>query len=345
MSPDPLAATADAAHENLVFLIGSPRSGSTMLQRMIGSHSQIFTHPEPHLITPLAYLGYYDTVEKAPYDHINAAAALREFCDELPRGEADYLDALRAYATTLYARVLAPTGKRLFLDKTPAYGLILPFLAKLFPRAKYVVLTRHPFAIFHSVAHSFFGGDYQQAHAFNPIVNRYVPAIGAFLRDPPVDLVHVRYEDVVAAPEREMARVIEHLGLPMEEACVEYGRAQHITKSFGDPMTVERHQRPVTSSLAKWAQDFLAQPAVHALGQQIAEELDPADLAAWGFPKAELFAAMAGQSALSTQRRINAYALKRRVLLGLRRNVHANGLGLGDAVRKVRYYCDVLLRT
>ena len=46
-------------HENLVFLVGSPRSGSTLLQRMVGSHSRVFTHPEPHLITPLAYLGYY----------------------------------------------------------------------------------------------------------------------------------------------------------------------------------------------------------------------------------------------------------------------------------------------
>ena len=71
----------------LLFLISPPRSGSTMLQRMLASHSQIHTHPEPHLLTPLHYLGYYATVDAAPYDHVNAARALREFTEELPGGE------------------------------------------------------------------------------------------------------------------------------------------------------------------------------------------------------------------------------------------------------------------
>src|SRR5262245_56550133 len=117
-------------HEDLIFIIGAPRSGSTLLQRLLASHSGVPSHPEPHLITPLAYLGYYDTVDKAPFDHINAAAAFREFAQELPRGEEDYLDALRAYTSTLYERVLAPTGKHRFLDKTPEYATILPFLVK-----------------------------------------------------------------------------------------------------------------------------------------------------------------------------------------------------------------------
>lgn len=63
--------------DRLLFLISAPRSGSTLLQRMLGSHSEVFTHPEPHLMTPLAYLGYYDRVDRAPYDHINGAEAMR----------------------------------------------------------------------------------------------------------------------------------------------------------------------------------------------------------------------------------------------------------------------------
>ena len=63
----------------------------TGLQQMLGSHSQIYTHPEPHLITPLAYLGYHGTVDKAPYDHINGAEAMRAFVGRLPRGEVKFL--------------------------------------------------------------------------------------------------------------------------------------------------------------------------------------------------------------------------------------------------------------
>ena len=138
------------AQDQLLFVVSPPRSGSTLLQRMIGSHTPVFTHPEPHMITPMAHLGFYETVDKAPFDHINSAEAIRLFVSNLPRKEDDYLDALRAYSDTLYGRMLAPTGKRYFMDKTPAYALVTPFLTKLYPNAKYVVLTRHPLAIFSS---------------------------------------------------------------------------------------------------------------------------------------------------------------------------------------------------
>ena len=117
----------------LIFVIGSPRSGSTLLQRMLSSHSSIFSCPEPHIITPLAHLGYYETVEKAPYDHLRAVDAIRDFVSELPEGEEDYLDACRAYTDSLYSRRLQTSSKSLFLDKTPAYALVLDFLTKLYP--------------------------------------------------------------------------------------------------------------------------------------------------------------------------------------------------------------------
>lgn len=336
--------SADLLHEKLIFIVGAPRSGSTLLQRMLASHSAIYSHPEPHLLTPLNYLGYYDTVDKAPYDHVNAAQALREFCEELPAGEADYLDAVRAYASTLYGRVLGPTGKRYFLDKTPAYALTLPFIAKLYPRAQYVVLTRHPLAIMHSVAHSFFGGDYRAAHAANPIVGHYVPAIGEFLLGQKVPYVHVRYEDLVQEPEAAMRRVLAHVQLPFEPGVVTYGMQKHISKSYGDPVSVERHTRPVTDSLDTWAQDFLARPEALQLAQDVVTHLETGHLSAWGYPKAELFQALHDRQARATARsRLSAYQLKRQVLLSLRKNIHQNALG--QAVKKLRYYCDVLLRT
>ncbi len=137
--------------ERLIFLIGAPRSGTTLLARMMGAHSAIYQRAEPHLITPIAHLGFYGSVQKAPYDPVNAAQAIQELVADLPRGEEDYLDALRAYTDTLYGRMLATApGKRFFLDKTPAYALVLPFLTKLYPKAHYLVLTRHPLAILSS---------------------------------------------------------------------------------------------------------------------------------------------------------------------------------------------------
>src|SRR5215475_9242320 len=133
---------------------------------MIGAHSLIYGRPEPHLITPLAHLGYYAKVDKAPYDAVLAAEAQREFVERLPHGEQDYIDACRAYCDTLYLRMLSTQpGKSIFLDKTPAYALILDFISKIYPTAKYVMLTRHPLAVFSSYAESFFNSDYAPARS------------------------------------------------------------------------------------------------------------------------------------------------------------------------------------
>src|SRR2546426_9036749 len=97
----------ESMESRLLFVIGPPRSGTTLLMRMLSSHSQIYSRAEPHLLTPLAHLGYYDTVDAAPFDHLQAAQAAREFVADLPAGEHDYLDACRAYCDVLYGCMLA----------------------------------------------------------------------------------------------------------------------------------------------------------------------------------------------------------------------------------------------
>lgn len=332
-----------AVQDHLLFVISPPRSGSTLLQRMIGSHSEVFTHPEPHLITPLAYLGYHDTVDKAPFDHINSAEAIRLFVSSLPRGEQDYLDALRAYGDTMYGRMLEPTGKRYFMDKTPAYALVTPFLTKLYPRAKYVVLTRHPLAIFSSFANSFFDGDWGRAHAFNPLLERYVPAIAKLLREQPVPLAHVAYETLVAEPEREMARVFSYMGVQNEPEAVDYGTRFSGKKGPGDPITVSQHSRPVTDSLHKWAAELAKDEKKRELAERMIDRIGPEDLVTWGWPRETIFDALTKTHGTAPPKPIvNAYTLQRKVMLALKKDIHQRPHGA--LVKKVRYYCDVLLR-
>lgn len=331
--------------EKIIFVIGPPRSGSTMLQRMLGSHSAIYTHPEPHLITPLAHLGYFANVDKAPYDHINAAEAIRELVEDLPRGEEDYLDACRAYADTLYGRLLGKTDKQLFLDKTPAYALVLPFLAKLYPRAKYVVLTRHPLAVLSSYADSFFEGDYDAAVAFNDVLGRYVPVMAAFLHEKSVPYYHIKYEDLVRGPEAKMADIFAFLGLPNEEGAVEYGKHEHVAGSYGDPK-VKHETRPTTKSVSTWAVELANDAHKLEIAKKVVAPLDPADVALWGYDKARLFDKVAEAQGTAPKKdkkwQWDSYRMKRKVFLSLRKDIQTNAFG--RAVKKVKYYCDVLLR-
>ena len=50
-----------SVQERLVFLISAPRTGSTLLTRILLATEQLDSRPEPHLLTPLAHLGYWDT--------------------------------------------------------------------------------------------------------------------------------------------------------------------------------------------------------------------------------------------------------------------------------------------
>ncbi len=330
----------------IVFLIGAPRSGTTLLARILGAHSQVYGRAEPHLITPIAHLGYFGNVQKAPYDPFNAEQAIRELVADLPRGEDDYLDALRAYTDTVYGRLLATQpGKRYFLDKTPAYALVLPFLTRLYPQARYIVLTRHPIAVLSSYVHSFFDGQWDVALDHNPILARYVPALARMLRERPVPCLEVRYERLVADPESSLRAICEHLEIPFEASAIEYGETGEEFSGLGDPTGVGRHSRPVTTSVKRWAAEIACDPDTLELVERVIDELDPADLETLGYPRNDIFAELAvaaGAPAPAPRRPPLRYALERKALVALRRNIHGNALG--RALRRLRFALDVLLR-
>ena len=334
--------------EKLVFIIGAPRSGSTLLARMLGAHSRIEAPAEPHIMSPLAHLGYYDRIDQAPYDPIISQIGIRELVADLPHGEDDYLNALRQYTNALYAGLLQKHPADLLLDKTPAYALVLDFLVRLYPHARYVVLTRNPMAIWSSVIESFFDGDHEMAHRHNPILERYVPAIARFLRERPAPIHPIRYEELVKAPEDHMRSLSEFLGLNFEQAMVDYGDADNPTsaaRGLGDPMKVASEKRPTTGSVAKWAEQLSGQPDRIAQCQEILANLDEADLETWSFSRKTLEEQIAAVDPGGPRKpgpKMSRHVIERKFLLAARRRVGDNATG--RLVRRVREMCDLLLR-
>lgn len=331
---------------NVVFILGAPRSGTTMLERMLSAHPSILGGPESHLLTPLAYLGPWARVDAAPYDHIVASIGQKAFIDRLPRGEADYWEACRAYGDMLYSRLLADGAHKIYVDKTPEYVTIWPFLSRVYPDASYVVLTRHPAAVFTSFASSFFDDNLRIAHAHDPLLERYVPAIASFLRQMVIPYIHVRYEDLVTKPEEQMRHILEHLGLNYIPEVLDYGIHSSSMNGLGDPLGVNRHRGPSTSSLNSWAERLVTDADGLNFVKAMVQKLDPNDLYQLGYPAESFWDPL---TALSTntlpvrRNRLNFYLLERKITVHGRALVQRHSR-LRHLIQRLRLACDVFLR-
>ena len=335
--------------QNLVLILSPPRSGSTMLQRILGSHTEVLTHPELHILRPLAFQGYFYQVEKASYNHKVATQALREFVDFLPGKEADYLHACRAYCDALYSHALGNSGKRYFLDKTPNYAdTILSFVERLLPQAKFIVLTRHPFAVLSSDAHTFCNGNYDKAYFNRDLLGSFIPPIARFLRESKLEHIHVKYEELVSDPERHVRRLLTYLNLDYQESCIHFSEHQHLTKTYGDPK-IGRHTRPVTLSIDSWVKDLVNRPDRRKLCKMIISKVQAEDLVAYGYPSETLWKPLedamclgdvkGDEFSLAIHMHTFKWSLVRSAQSLVRRKV-----GINRLVKRLCRYCDALLK-
>src|ERR1700679_3213910 len=99
-----------------IFLLSISRTGSTLIQRIVGAHEGVATVSEPWLLLPHAYTLRPAGID-AEYVHPLLVAAIEDFSAELPRGREDYLEEMRDFALRLYAKAAGDAATH-FLDKT-----------------------------------------------------------------------------------------------------------------------------------------------------------------------------------------------------------------------------------
>lgn len=278
----------DPLGSNLVFLLSLPRSGSTLLQRILGGHPDIATLAEPwlmlHPLYALKRLGI-DT----EYDANLAREALDDFLGQIDGGEAAYLEGIRRFTGDLYARALTRQDKRLFLDKTPRYYRIIPELRQVFPCAKFIILLRNPLAVLSSTLRTWFEDDIGR---LNGTTNH------RDLLDGPVlllagqkmlgdEAIVVRYEELVAEPERVVAGLCADLGMTFHPAMLDYGRHPAPPGRFGDQVGVPRHSHTTDEYRDQWIH-HLADPARRSWALDYLDQLGDVTLAALGYEGHEL---------------------------------------------------------
>lgn len=132
-----------------IFIFSLPRSGSTLLQRILTTHGNIESVSEPWILLPLLYALRNKGVF-AEYAHMSLVQATKDIIEELPKGEEDYYKAIRAFALDIYQN-LSHEGAIYFIDKTPRYHLVVDKIIQTFPDGKFIFLWRHPLAIAASI--------------------------------------------------------------------------------------------------------------------------------------------------------------------------------------------------
>lgn len=281
--------------DDLIFLIGLPRSGSTLLQRILSGHAAIHSVAEPWLMLHPVYATRASGFD-AEYDATLARQGLEDFLGGLDNGADRHDDAVRAYAHTLYAAARAGRGRPLFLDKTPRYWYILPDLKRLFPRARFIYLLRNPLAIAASVLRTWFDGDMAalaastHARDLDDGPRAIADAIGRLDAHDHV----LRYEDLVADPERTLRAVCGFLNIDFDAGMLDYGRRPRLAGRHGDAVSIERHARAVTDYRDTW-ESYLADRDRQAFARDYLVRLGAPTLDAWGYPADALLTRIAAQ--------------------------------------------------
>ena len=245
------------------FLLGFPRSGTTLLDRMLSSHPQTLVLEERDLLSgAYARFGASDT----------ALRGLDDLDDEALR------EARRAYWERVDSE-LAGTGRagRLVIDKLPLNTILLGLIARIFPDARVVLALRDPRDACLSC--------YQQRFDLNPAMLNFlrwdttvayygaVMGLGMQVLEAGVLACHRnRYEHLVEAPRDALRPLLDFLGLPWDDAVLDYRRtarerytstpsAEQVVRplyrsSVGRFRRYEQWLRPEIDMLAPWVERF-----------------------------------------------------------------------------------------
>lgn len=238
-----------------IFLLSLPRSGSTLVQRVLAGHRDIATAAEPWVLLPHLYA----TRERGiatEYTQPIAARAIAEFLRSLPDGERDYRRALHDFGIDLYSRA-AGTEKRYFLDKTPRYHYVIDDLLDVFPEAKSVFLWRNPLAVVASIVQTWAKGRWN-VDRWQGDLRGLASLVDAYdsHRD---STIAVRYEDLVGDPAGTWPRIFEYFDLPYADDLLTTFSGVRLEGSMGDPIGVDRYSTISTEPLEKW-RSTLANP-------------------------------------------------------------------------------------
>ena len=233
-----------------VFIIGMPRSGTTLTESILASHPDVFGAGE---ITVLA-------------DIINASVK------PYPEGRKKLnCDNLTAMATSYIEQVasLNEDGNKLVVNKMPSNFLYLGLINLLFPQARVIHCVRDPLDTCLSCFKQYFIGWQPFAYdlqdlgcyyaAYHQLMAHWRTVLPGFMYE-------LKYEDMVASPEKNMRELLEFCGLKWDEKCLEFNRHNRQVRTASSAQVRQPIYQTSTYAWEKYREHL--QPLIQCLQEQ-----------------------------------------------------------------------------
>jgi tetratricopeptide (TPR) repeat protein len=247
-TPEFVAARAGAGcpARDPIFIVGLPRSGSTLVEQILSSHSQVEGTMElpdiPAMVRAIASGDAKGTAARA--DRTRYPGVLAELGpDRLRELGEEFLER---------TRVQRKTGAPLFIDKLPNNWQHVGLIHLMLPNAKIVDARRHPLSCGFSVFKQHFARGQSFSFKLEDIgryYRDYVELMAHFDAVLPGCVHRVHYEAMVADTEHEVRRLLDYCGLPFEDACLRFHENERAVRT---PSAEQVRQPIYTDALEQW---------------------------------------------------------------------------------------------
>jgi hypothetical protein len=238
-----------------IFIVGLPRAGSTLLEQILASHSQVDGTMElPHILATAHRLNGRRMIGDDP----RYPAILGELEGEKLRALGEkYIDDTRIYRG----------GASRFIDKMPNNFRHIGLIHLILPNATIIDARRHPMACCFSAFQQLFAEGQEFTYGLDNVgryYRDYVALMDHWDRVLPGRILRVQYEELVSDFEAQVRRLLDHCGLPFEENCLAFHRTERSVRTASS----EQVRRPLyDNALTEW-RHFAPHldPLRHALG-------------------------------------------------------------------------------
>ena len=245
---------AGAQAPDPIFILGRPRSGSTLIEQILSTHSAIEGTAE------LPYIADFAIRLEEEHGTDLPGVLLRLDPSTLTALGQEYLERVQIHRKT---------ARPFFIDKAPANYHQIGLILLMLPNAKIIDARRHPAACsFSMFKHNYIETNLRLAE-LGRVYCDYVALMAHFDRVAPGRVHRVIYENVVANPEAEVRKLLDYLGLPFEERCLNF----HETKRTVRTPSSEQVRRPISGEAVDHWRKFepWLSPLVESLGPVLKE--------------------------------------------------------------------------